>query len=319
MAKDPRFQRKTEEQKREAAPVSGNEIYNNTIRPEHTSFLTNGHTISTIYTVGTPNEGTYPGYLILARAYVSGFQENSEVMGTFYLSRGTLSTGNRGDSYNVISKSGYNSEGLIVQVTVAGNRYFSRTVKVTYQGAIYHAIETTATGGGPSNGITFQGIARNAQPIYVDSTLVSNVSAFGNFTILENGVLQKPQTPTFSGHFSTYTYTASNYNPYLNTTFNVGFATNASASRLTVPVTGKYYVYCQQLVNTIGTTVYLYILKNGTIAGRYAYSNNDETYDMNVGTILDLAVNDYIDFYYAGTTTYSWGQPHTSVVCFLVG
>jgi hypothetical protein len=276
------------------------------------------YTVRAIQQVGVPNIGTHAGYLILAKAYVSGLQEVSEITGTFLLSRGGTGTGNRGDTYTVVSRSAYNGEGLTVQVSVAGNRFFVRTVKVTYQGTIYHAIETTVTGGEPNNGISFQGVIKNATPIYVDATYVSSISAFGNFTILENGILQKPQTPSFSGSFSTYTSNTSNYNPNLATSFNVGFAVNAGQSRITVPVAGKYFVQAQQLVNTVGTSVYLHIRKNSNTV-RYAYSNNDDTYDMNVSAMVDCAANDYIDFYYSGTTTYSWADPHSGVICYLIG
>jgi hypothetical protein len=116
------------------------------------------YTVRAIQQVGVPNIGTHAGYLILAKAYVSGLQEVSEITGTFLLSRGGTGTGNRGDTYTVVSRSAYNGEGLTVQVSVAGNRFFVRTVKVTYQGTIYHAIETTVTGGEPNNGISFQGV-----------------------------------------------------------------------------------------------------------------------------------------------------------------
>jgi hypothetical protein len=64
--------------------------------------------------------------------------------------------------------------------------FFVSTVKVNYTGVIYHAIETTATGGEPDNGILFYGSAVNAGMLYVDATFITAPTAFGKHTYLDH-------------------------------------------------------------------------------------------------------------------------------------
>jgi len=122
--------------------------------------------------------------------------------------------------------------------------------------------------------------------------------------------------PVFAGTFASYTTNKTNYSPALVPTFNIGFSVDASASTITIQQAGYYYVYAHQLVNTTGG-VYLHIRKDtNTIV--HAYSDNDHTYDLVVSALIQCSVGTIINFYYTGTTTYSWGGAHSSVSCHFV-
>jgi hypothetical protein len=131
-----------------------------------------------------------------------------------------------------------------------------------------------------------------------------------------NGFVTMPNQPVYGGSFIQYTATTSNYFPATTDIFRVGFS-KSNNNRLTAQVAGKYYVSAQQLINTSGTSVYFQILKNGSIVS-YAYSNTDDTYDVITSSLIDLQVNDYIEIFYAGTTTYSWPLPHSYYSVFKV-
>lgn len=122
--------------------------------------------------------------------------------------------------------------------------------------------------------------------------------------------------PVFKGDFAGITTNTSNYNPFLNSSINIGFTLTASSSRLTIQTSGFYHIHAQQLVSTSGGA-YLHIRKNGTTVA-YAYSDNDTTYDLVVSTVIQCGTGEYIDFYYQNTITYSWPTPHSSVTCFLI-
>lgn len=206
--------------------------------------FTGNQTIQLISQLGLPNGGTYAGYLLLAKAYVGGFQALSEVCGTFYLSRGSTGTGNRGDQFIVVSKSSYNSEGLIVQVQSGGGRYFSRTVKVTYGGVVYHAIETSVSGGEPHNGVTFNGILRDASPIYVDASYVSNIAAFGTSSVFDSGTLESKQDYkglTFVKLTTPTVYTAT-YSGQTDVTINVSSTFGVPSNAKALALVGYYHV-----------------------------------------------------------------------------
>jgi hypothetical protein len=147
----------------------------------------NSFNAQVIGSLGAPNLGTHAGYLLLAKAYISGLQSSSSVNGDFAIKRGGASSGNRAEIYRVSSNSGYNTEGFVVQVTSGsgiGDGFFVSTVKVTYSGIVYHAIKTTVGGGNPDNGIVFYGSSYNAGMLYVDATYVSSESSFGSYTFL---------------------------------------------------------------------------------------------------------------------------------------
>lgn len=141
-------------------------------------------------------------------------------------------------------------------------------------------------------------------------------SGADQISIFNNGNIKHTQ-PTFIGHFNAVSTSASNYNPYLNTTLSRNVVVDATASSITVPSDGFYHIYCHQLVASSGG-VYLLIKKNGT--GIYhAYSDNDPSYDMNISCVAYLAANDVISFSITGTTTTTWGIPHSSVTLHFIG
>lgn len=148
---------------------------------------------------------------------------------------------------------------------------------------------------------------------------VQHTNGTSAMTIDSSGRVNFPQKPVFQGWFTGLSVSTSNYNPNLNTTFNRGFTITAASSRITVPITGVYYFYCQQLVSTAAVTAYLTIRPNGGATNSvYAYSDGDNTYDLVVASVFELTAGQYVDFFYSGTTTFSWGTPHSSVIAYLV-
>lgn len=148
---------------------------------------------------------------------------------------------------------------------------------------------------------------------------IQHTNGTSAMTVDSSGRVNFPQKPIFQGSFSSYTSNTSNYNPNLNTTFNRGFTITAASSRITVPISGVYYFYCQQLIRTAGTSVYLNIRPNGISNEAYAYNEGGTTpTDVIVAASINLTAGQYVDFYYAGTTTYSWSGGHSSVTAFLI-
>ena len=137
----------------------------------------------------------------------------------------------------------------------------------------------------------------------VGQTLMGHFNPSGHLTL--------PLQPAASGNFSSYTTNTSNYSPSIfNLWLNRQCTVNTSLSRITAWSTGYYIVHAQQLVSTVGQVCYFQIRKNGAVIA-HAYSNADDTYDLNCTVLVDLYSGDYIDFYYQGTTSYSWGDVHS--------
>ena len=114
-----------------------------------------------------------------------------------------------------------------------------------------------------------------------------------------------------AGTFTSKATSTSNYYPTFNNIWlNNNVTLDSATARITVSKAGVYLVHVQQLVSTSGTTVYLYTRKNGVTMAQ-SYSNNDDTYDLVSSISIYLAANDYIDFFYSGTTTYAWGDAHS--------
>ena len=178
--------------------------------------ITNGGTVAGRYlhyqlAQDLGNEGVYQGYLLLAKAYVSGLQSISYVKGYFTMTRGSVTSGNKSDIFYVNSQSAYNSDTLFVSGSTNGG-FWSRTCKVTYGGVVYHAIETGAGGGGPDNGVFFTGEFTNCSPIFTDARSVSNVTAYGNSNL----------------------FNANDGSGWNNGTYTVGRTTPLGSSQLTI-------------------------------------------------------------------------------------
>ncbi len=137
------------------------------------------HTTMLLAESGSPSGGSNNGYILLARAYTTGNVADSSVVGRLIVRRGGTAAGLRQDMYDVVSRSAYQTEQLWVKVYAGQSTFFQATVKVTYGGVVYHAIQHGTTGGDASQGVTFSGTSVNAGLLYVDSTSVSAVSTFG--------------------------------------------------------------------------------------------------------------------------------------------
>lgn len=155
--------------------------------------------------------------------------------------------------------------------------------------------------------------------INFDSSATINTNSNLQLSISANGILKNTQ-PVFSGYFSSVTTNTTNYNPYLNTSGSRNVVVNATNSSITVPSSGRYHIYCQQLINTPSTSsAYLCIRVNGTIIDHAYVGGSASTYDMVVGAVYQLSANDVISFYYLNTVSYSWAAPHSRVLLHLIG
>lgn len=151
--------------------------------------ITNGGTVAGRYlhyqlNQELGNEGVHQGYLLLAKAYITGNQAISYVKGYFTMTRGSVTSGNKSDIFYVNSQSAYQSDTLLVTGSTNGG-FWSRTCKVTYNGVVYHAIETGAGGGNPDNGVFFTGEFTNCSPTFTDARSVSAVTAYGTWNLTD--------------------------------------------------------------------------------------------------------------------------------------
>ena len=89
---------------------------------------------------------------------------------------------------------------------------------------------------------------------------------------------------------------------------------NSSNYRFTVPLAGKYMVYCAVLFGSSSETLdtaNLYIYKNGAVHTRLqmrSAANEANAYTITENKIMDLAANDYIEIY--GHNDVSSGTPN---------
>ena len=190
---------------------------------------------------------------------------------------------------------------------------FTGNVEVSASGTVINGSNGTATFTTSSSGkVPIVAKGASGQTANVQEWQDSSGAVIGN--IDSSGRLTLSNQPVYAGSLNGVSST-SNYYPVSTDNFVVGFSKSGN-NRLTAQVAGKYYVYAQQLVNTSGG-VYFNIFKNGG-AVVYAYSNNDDTYDVVSGALVSLAVNDYIEIYYTNTVAYSWPAPHSSYAIFKV-
>jgi hypothetical protein len=212
-----------------------------------------------------------------------------------------------------------NSSGVnLLSIDPSGNITSSALLNTSSRVIATTPIDSGTTGGvgikAPSGGTQSSAILQFVNNAY--SAEYAYISASPSSVVTISGAVTKPSQPVYAGSFANYVSTTSNYFPATTDIFRIGFSKSGN-NRLTAQVAGKYYVSAQQLVNTVGTSTYFQIMKNGTVIS-YAYSNADDTYDVITSSLIELQVNDYIEIFYAGTTTYSWPIPHSYYSVFKV-
>ena len=69
---------------------------------------------------------------------------------------------------------------MCIRDSRTGNDGFTSTVKVTYNGVVYHALRTGSTGGQPTTDLVFWGASKDAALIMVDSSMISNETSYGH-------------------------------------------------------------------------------------------------------------------------------------------
>ena len=252
-----------------------------------------------ILTLGSPNLGTYKGYILLARAYAGSVgQTASWVNGTFVIKRGGPGSGNRTDVYTVSSNTAYNTEDLLVQVTCSSSPFFTQTVKVTYGSVVYHAIETYATGGNPDDGIWFTGSYANCAPVYVDATYVSSITAYGSSTFIQNSN-SKGQYFTLSdnGYLGIGTTTPA-------TPLDVANTNSSSISWQRTGVSAKKWGFVSD-----NSTTYLSNLTDGI--ANVIFPNAGGIQFSNSSALTNSTLNDYETGTYTPTLSTSGGNTYT--------
>jgi len=144
--------------------------------------LTN-YKIKAVTLNGVPEGGAYYGYILLAKAATGGIDSESYAMGRILARRGSSTSGHKINYYDVVSSRGYNHYETF-SVNHVGNRTgndgFTSTVKVTYNGVVYHALRTGSTGGQPTTDLAFWGASKDAALIMVDSSMISNETSYGH-------------------------------------------------------------------------------------------------------------------------------------------
>ena len=144
--------------------------------------LTN-YKIKAVTLNGVPEGGAYYGYILLAKAATGGIDSESYAMGRILARRGSSTSGHKINYYDVVSSRGYNHYETF-SVNHVGNRTgndgFTSTVKVTYNGVVYHALRTGSSGGQPTTDLAFWGASKDAALIMVDSSMVSNETSYGH-------------------------------------------------------------------------------------------------------------------------------------------
>lgn len=160
------------------------------------------------------------------------------------------------------------------------------------------AIDSVASKGGLLSG----------EPLFITD---ENRIAIATSNSAYQGMVKQGEVPYVAGQFTSRTSNATNYNPTLtNVYFTNNITVDTNLARLTVSIAGIYMVHYQQLVRTTGFSCYFSIRKNGVVIA-HAYSDNDDTYDITNTVLVSLQAGDYVDFYYDGTTVFTWDNLHS--------
>lgn len=159
----------------------------------------------------------------------------------------------------------------------------------------------------PFGGITYDAVNDGSHTFHNNGDAKLVIDSAGRVTM--------PYQPAAFGKFTAITSTATNYVVGISDVTSRGGMV-VSSNRITVPVSGYYLVYANQLISTSGSN-YLHIRVNGA-TNTYAYVNVDNTEDEAVQAIVSLSANDYIDFYMTNTS-YTWTGSHSSWFVTLLG
>ena len=138
-------------------------------------------------------DGTYDGYLLVNIAHsnpgTSGHPSH-KFNGEIYADRGNTGSGNSFETARIVSSTAWTDDHLYVKVIGRSGQYFRSTHRVEYNGVDYHAIYFGATGGGPTNGIYYDGWHKSLDSNCLTmkrSSEVSNVRDFGHIDMVDTG------------------------------------------------------------------------------------------------------------------------------------
>jgi hypothetical protein len=197
--------------------------------------------------------------------------------------------------------SGVLAEGMLCYIDADNNIY-------KYTGSAWVNIDTTG-GGSPltTKGDLYTysttdarlGVGTDGQVLTADSTTATGLkwAAAASGSTFAGCLLTKSANQTISNATNTaLTFDSERLDSdgYHSTTTNT--------SRITIPSgkAGKYYISCRSLGSTSASGYRIhYVYKNGSsVDGFSAAASNVDNNSYNSTTILDLAVGDYIEFYY---------------------
>ena len=125
----------------------------------------------------------------------------------------------------------------------------------------------------------------------------ANISGSGsNYGIQQtpSGVIRQPKVPAASVRCVGNDNSDKSGIQNLVDVSSVNITVQASPGRITVPVAGKYYVACRQMVST-AHMLFMGVKKNGTAEAFGCKFLHHGQGDAWVEVILDMAANDYIE------------------------